>query len=184
MEVTDGTGSGYKVKVNSDNELEVRSNMVIRAEWENHNNQRAYAMYFSQAAANSGANECLGYLKNTSDEDMVIDEIAIHSVAADTIYVSKVTGTAAGGSAIVPTNMHLGSGKTAVATTMQHTAITGLTDGGRLLTFYLAANAFLTRSPKATILIEKNSAVGIFTTANQANTLKVNIHFHYEDAHE
>ena len=184
MNIEDGTGSGHKAKVNESNELEVRSNMVTRAEWENHNNQRAYAMYFSQAAANGATNECLGYLKNTSDDDMVIDEIAIHSVAADTIYVSKVTGTAAGGSAITPTNMHLGSGKTAVATTMQHTAITGLTDGGRLLNFYLAANAFLTRSPKSTICIEKNSAIGVYTTANQANTLKVNIHFHYEDAHE
>ena len=141
-------------------------------------------MYFSQAAANSGANECLGYLKNTSDDDLIVDEIAIHSVAADTICVCKVTGTAAGGSAIVPTNMHLGSGKTAVATTMQHTAITGLTDAGRLLNFYLAANTFLTRAPKATIAIEKNSAIAVYTTANQANTLKVNIHFHYEDAHE
>lgn len=184
MEITDGTGSGYKAKVNSDQELEVRATTINRAEWENHNNQRAYAVYFSQAAANSGANECLGYIKNTSDDDMVIDEIAVHSVAADTIYVSKVTGTAAGGSAITPVNMHLGSGKTAVATTMQHTAITGLTDAGRLLNLYLAANAFLIRTPKATIAIEKNSAIGVFTTANQANTLKVNIHLHYEDAHE
>ena len=184
MEINDGTGSGNKAKVNSANELEVRANTVSRAEWENHNNQRAYAMYFSQAAANSGANECLGYIKNISDDDLVIDEISIHSVAADTIYVSKVTGTAAGGSAIVPTNLNIGSGKTASVTTMQHTAITGLTDAGRLLSFYLAANGFFVRSPKATILIQKNSAIGIFTTANQANTLKVNIQFNYEDAHK
>lgn len=183
MNIEDGTGSGVRAKVNSDNELEVRATTVPRAEWENHNNQRAYAMYFSQAAANGATNECLGYIKNTSDDDLIIDEIAIHSVAADTIYVSKVTGIAAAGTAIIPTNLHVGSGATPTITTMQHTAITGLTDAGRLLNFYLAANAFVVRSPKATIAIEKNSAIAIFTTANQVNTLKVNVHFHFEDTH-
>jgi len=183
MNIEDGTGSGHRARVNDDNELEVRATTVERSEWENHNNQRAYAMYFSQAAANSATNECLGYLKNTSDDDMIITEVAIHSVAADTVYISKVTGTAGGGSSITPTNMNLGSGKTAVATTMQHTAITGLTDGGRLLSFYLAANAFVVRQPESTIVVKKNSAVGIYVSANQANTLKVNIHFYYENAH-
>jgi hypothetical protein len=183
MIIEDGTGSGHKAKVNDEYELETRAQTTGRAEWENHNHERAYAMYFSQAAANSGANECLGYIKNTADLDLVIDEISIHATAADTIYVSKVTGTAAGGSSITPTNANVGSGLTATVTTMQHTAITGLTDGGRLMNFYLAANGFVVREPKATIIIKKNSAIAIYTTTNQANTLKVNIWFHFEDIH-
>jgi len=183
MNIEDGTGSGHRARVNDDNELEVRATTVSRAEWENHNNQRAFSMFFSQAAANSAANECLGYLKNTDDGDLIINEIAIHATAADIIYVAKVTGTAAAGSSITPVNMHIGSGKTASVTTMQHTAITGLTNAGRLLSFYMAANAFIVRSPKATIVLEKNSAIGIYTTTNQANTLNVNLHFHFENAH-
>jgi hypothetical protein len=183
MQLEDGTGKGYKASVNSENELEVRAQTTIRAEWECHNNARAYAMYFSQAEANSGANECLGYIKNTSDDDLVIDEIAIHSVSADHVYISTVTGTAAGGSAITPTNANVGSGLTATCTTMQHTAITGLTAVGRLMNFYCAANAFLVRSPKATIIIKKNSAIGVYVTTQQVNTIKCNIWFHFEDAH-
>jgi hypothetical protein len=183
MNIEDGTGHGFKASVNSENELEVRAQITIRAEWENHNNARAYAMYFSQAQANSAGNECIGYIKNTADEDLVIDEIAIHSVAADHVYVSTVTGTAAGGSAITPTNANVGSGLTATCTTMQHTAITGLTAVGRLMNFYLAANAFFVREPKATIVIKKNSAIGIFVTTQQVNTVKCNIWFHFENTH-
>jgi hypothetical protein len=183
MNIEDGTGKGYKAAVNKVNELEVRAQVTIRAEWECHNNARAYAMYFSQAEANSAGNECLGYIKNTSDDDLVIDEIAIHSVAADHVYISKVTGTAAGGSAITPVNTNVGSGQTATCTTMQHTAITGLTDAGRLINFYCAANAFLVREPKSTIVIKKNSAIGVYVTTQQVNTIKCNIWFHFEDAH-
>lgn len=183
MNIEDGKGTGYKAAVNSENEIEVRAQVTGRAEWVCHNKEQAYAMYFSQAQANSGGNECLGYIKNTSDDDLVIDEISLYTTAADHIYISKVTGTAAGGSAITPVNLNIGSGKTAPCTTMQHTAITGLTDAGRLVHIYLAANGMVVREMETSILIRKNSAIALYVTTQQVNTVKANFWFHFEDAH-
>jgi hypothetical protein len=181
--IEDGKGTGYKAAVNSSNELEVRATIVGRAEWENHNKARAFVMYFSQASADAAANEIVGYIKNTSDLDMVIDRLSFHAVLADTIYVSKVTGTAAGGTAVVPTNANVGSGETATGTFSKATAHTGLTDAGRLVSVYLAAQGWQQIEPIATIVIKKNSAIGIFVTADATQTLNCTVWFHYEAAH-
>jgi hypothetical protein len=184
MIIEDGAGTGRAVEVNLSNQLEVRSVVVGRAEWECHNNARAYVMYFSQAAANAAANECLGYLKNdSSTEDLVIDEVGIHITAANTIYMSKVTGTATGGTVVVPTNFNLGSTLVAVGTFLRATAIGGLTDAGRLINTYVPANGYLVRTPICSILLVRNSAVGIYVTTQQVQTLNCSVVFHYEDKH-
>ena len=184
MQINDGKGTGYTAEVNSANQLETRSVSQNRAEWENHNHAKAFAFFFSQAAGDAAATEYLGYIKNDSDDDMVVDEISVHATAADSIYVVQVTGTAAGGTAVVPKNMNLGSGLTASCTTMKHTNITGLTQSGtRLLNFNLAAAGFIVRTPYPSILMPKNTAIAVVTSTDQAQTLSVNIMFHYETKH-
>lgn len=184
MLIDDGKGSGYKCEVNSANQLEVRAVSQNRAEWECHNNGTAYVMYFSQAAANGAANEVLGYIKNDSDDDLIIDEIGLHITAANTVYVSKVTGTAGGSpTTLTPVNMNVGSGRTATGTFYKDDSMSGLTDAGRLINCYLAANAYLVRTPISSILIQKNSAIGIFVTTQQVQTLNCSVVFHYEPSH-
>jgi hypothetical protein len=184
MLIEDGKGNGYKCEVNSANQLETRTVQQPRSEWECHNHGTAYVMYFSQAAANGGANECLGYMKNDSDDDLVIDELGIHITAANTVYVSKVTGTAGGSpTAVVPVNMNVGSGRTATGTFYKDDSMSGLTDAGRLVNCYLAANGYLVREPHSTILIQKNSAIGIFVVTQQSQTLNCSVLFHYESSH-
>jgi hypothetical protein len=184
MLIEDGNGNGFKVEVNSEHQLECRAVTQNRSEWECHNNANSYVMYFSQAAANAAANEVLGYMKNDSDDDMVVDEFGIHTTAANMIYVSKVTGTAAGSpTAVVPVNMNVGSGKTATGTFYKDDAMSGLTDGGRLVNIYLATNGYLVRTPMSTIIIKKNSAIGVFVATQAAQTVTCSILFHYEAAH-
>lgn len=184
MLIEDGKGQGYKAEVNSANQLETRTVQQPRSEWECHNHGTAYVMYFSQAAANGAANEVLGYIQNTSEDDLVIDEIGLHITAANTVYISKVTGTAGGSpTAVTPVNMNVGSGRTATGTFYKDDSMSGLTDAGRLVNCYLAANAYLVRTINSTILIQKNSAIGIFVTTQQSQTLNCSVLFHYEPAH-
>lgn len=184
MIIQDGKGTGRSAEVNLANQLETRAVVQNRSEWECHNNSAAYVMYFSQAAANGAANEVLGYIKNDSDDDLIIDEIGLHITAANIVYVSKVTGTAAGSpTTLVPTNCNLGSGKTATGTFYKDDGMTGLTDVGRLINCYLAANAYLVRTPMSSILVKKNSAIGIFVTTQQVQTLNCSVLFHFEPAH-
>jgi len=69
------------------------------------------------------------YLKNTSStRNMMIQHIEFHSVDAIRWVVHEVTGTAAAGTAIIPSNLNLASGIPAEATAMGGgAAITGLT---------------------------------------------------------
>ena len=186
MEIKDGKGRGYQSGVNADQQLVVKGIESDDSHFANHQKSDAYAMYFSQAAANGAANEVLAYILNSDDKDMVIDELDLVITVANTVYLSKVTGTAGGTpTAVAPTNLNLGSGKTATGTFYKDDSMSGLTDAGRLLNLYLAANVgkeFTTG--KAKIILPKNSAVALFVTTQQVQTLSGVIRFHYEEQAE
>jgi hypothetical protein len=183
--IRDGKGRGYQAAVNSLQQLMVKAIRSAMAFFVNQVNAEAFAMYFSQAAANAAANECLAYIKNTSPtKDLIIDELDLDITAANTVYISKVTGTPGGTpTAVTPTNLNLGSAKAAEGEFYKDDAMSGLTDVGRLKNIYLEANTGreLTTG-EAKIVLPKDQAVAIFVTTQQAQTLNGVIRFHYESS--
>ena len=85
------------------------------------------------------------YCKNTSTNGLtlVIDSAGLNSVEASRIKLWYVTGTAASGTLITPTNLNSASGNQAPATVMEGntaaTGITGLTTTGLIDFAYIAA---------------------------------------------
>ncbi len=187
MSILDGKGRGYRAAVNKIQQLITRAINATMAFFVNLKDCEAFAMYFSQAAANAAANECLAYILNThTSKALVIDELDLDITAANTVYLSKVTGTPGGGpAAVTPTNLNLGSTKTAQATCYKDDAMSGLTDAGRLKNIYLAANTGreLTTGD-AKLVLPINTAVAIFVTTQQAQTLNGVIRFHFEDSED
>ena len=87
----------------------------------------------------------VAYLKNesTTGKTLVISGIGVNSVENSRIKLWYVTGTAAGGTSITPTNMNKASGNAATATAMEGasaaTGITGLTTDSLIDFLYIQA---------------------------------------------
>jgi len=125
----DKTGSDERAK-GSDN----RGNVSSRSDSRSYYNSRDQGLTFSvvfdfQSAA---AGEYGAYWKNDStSKELVIDSIGVNSVEATRIKLWRVTGTAAGGTTVTPTNLNFTKSHLAEATAMEGasaaTGITGLT---------------------------------------------------------
>lgn len=69
--------------------------------------QEGYVAHVSKTP--TGADDEFFYLKNASATPIIIDRIVLTDAAAETIYLAYCTGTAAGGTTLVPVNLYAGS---------------------------------------------------------------------------
>ena len=117
----------------------------------------------------SGAGVFVMYMLNTSTRDVIISRISLDAATSETITLSRVTGTAAGGTAITATNRSLGSAFTQPVTLQGATSITGLTLAGNLeaLEGTTQQNLELDKRP---IIVSPNAAVAIAVTTGSIAT--------------
>jgi len=129
MFIEDGTGKGYKAKVNKENLLLAE---VVQLPLEHHINEEygeAYSLVVSKTPAATGDN-CFCYIKNTSDYDLAITTAKLYAATDESIQVKLGdSGTPVGGTTTTPVNRNAGSGHTADATCETGTDITGLSGG-------------------------------------------------------
>ena len=116
----------------SDGRANTSSRSDSRGYYNSRDEGRSFSVAFDHQTAAAG--EYSIYWKNTStNRDLVISAIGVNSVNASRIKLWFVTGTAAGGDAITPTNSNKISSNAAEATAREANAgdaITGLaTDG-------------------------------------------------------
>lgn len=114
----------------SDGRLNVSSRADNRAYYNSRDKGQCYSMPYEFNTSDS--TEYAAYLKNTStDKTMVISSIGVNSEVATRWKLNFVTGTAAAGDTVTPTNLNNSSPHDAVATAMEGasagTGITGLT---------------------------------------------------------
>jgi hypothetical protein len=154
----------------------------------NHNLGNAYNALF--AVNPDGADDCIFYLKNQDNIDLVVEGLWIMSSAAEEIYL-KIgdTGTAVktNGADITPVNLNAGSGKTADVLCYSNTAdgavdITGLSGGSTFEKIWLTASADTQLfNFEQDIIIPKNQTFTIYCVGGDTllrGTVIFNFHTH------
>jgi hypothetical protein len=137
---SDQTGSLERMQ-GSDGRANVSSRSDSRAYYNSRDSGQTYSIAFDFQSAEAG--EFGAYLKNTSTTGkiFVVDSIGINSFEASRIKLWFVTGVAAGGTSIIPTNLNKTSGNAATAIAMEGgsaaAGITGLSEDGLIDIAYI-----------------------------------------------
>lgn len=132
MRLEDGKGKNGDMSVSVAQRGNVSSKNAERSYYVSRDDGLAFNAVFD--SINAAAGDYTLYLKNDSTtRNMFIDTIEFHSVEAVKWKIWHVTGTAAAGEPVTPTNLNLASGKIAETTAMAgNTPITGLTNVSQL----------------------------------------------------
>lgn len=126
VRIIDGTGTRYAAGVNSEARLRVASVNKAYAENVNQQFQKAYTLMYSQTPS---AGKYFLYIKNLSDENVVLAGIAISCGTNERVEIVKdLVGTPVG-TVAVPVNRYVGSGNTAEGTFVVGNDITGISGG-------------------------------------------------------
>ena len=185
-----GEGSGYSAGVDEENRLKT---LAITRSMEHHCNQEhgdAYSIPFSQSP--TAADDCIFYMKNTSDTDMVIEGITLGATdtgVADTIYFKLGdSGTRSGETDLTPVNLNTGSGKSADGDFEQGAdltagTLTGGTEFERLTVGNGATADLISRNfnfPQD-VIIPKNGVFTIYIGGSAGGTFYITVNMHYHD---
>ena len=134
---------GDERALGSDGRLNVSSRTDSRGYYNSRDEGQSYSLPFDFQSASAG--EFAVYWKNTSTtKAIVIRSIGVNAVQNARIKLHYVTGTAAAGGLIAPTNLNKSSPNFASSITMEGasagTGITGLTSDGVIDFVYVNAN--------------------------------------------
>lgn len=128
----------------SDGRLNVSSRVDERAYYNSRDQAQCYTVAFDFQDATVGEFGTYWKNTNTNGKTLVISSIGINSVEASRIKLWFVSGTAAGGTTLVPTNCNRSSSNDATSIAMEAgsaaTGITGLT-GEALIDFLYCSAA-------------------------------------------
>ena len=168
MIIEGGTGNGFAAKVDSNNRLHVDAVSKSTEHYANHNKGVAYNAIF--AVNPDGAGDCIFYLKNQDDKDLVIEGVWWQTSAAEEVYYKlNDIGTAVktNGADITPANLNAGSGGVADVLCYSNVAdgavdITGLSAGITIQTLYLTSATSGYFNAEQDIIVPKNKTFSIY----------------------
>jgi hypothetical protein len=179
--IEDGVGRGYEASVSDVNRLNVSSKSQNRIFYISRDSGEAFNLVSTDSGATAG--EYILYLQNTSTtKNMYVDRIEYHSANAALWKLWTVTGTAAGSSALTPTNLNRTSSKVAEATARGDGAITGLTAGAQLATHRNAADGEGQMEFQGALILGPNDAIAVEYDTGTTGAAEVDIFFWYESA--
>jgi len=156
--IEDGTGTGRKAKVTLDNLLATQAE--TRSSLETLNEEGNVWSIPMDAVAPSGATKFL-YILNNGTTPLGVALIRISSSVAGLFRFLKVTGTAAGGTAVVPTPTNTASVVPLPGGVQVGANITGLTDAGLLANVYCAVNVVQVIELVARWYVGPNTAIAV-----------------------
>ena len=162
LSIVDGTGTSNEAKVNSENKLECLCVEEVLFFHINHTHGEVYRMLFDKDP--DGNDDCIVYIKNSDDKDLIINGamIAVSGACEITLKLG-VTGTPIGGSDVIPANMNAGSGNIATGTFQHGVDITGLSGGTNIEVVKIIAAAGSTEfKPDSNIILPKNSTFAAY----------------------
>ena len=181
MQIEDGAGTGFKALVNTTNQLAVTAISSSVEHHVNHHDGQAYSALFAQAA--TAADDCVFYLENTSEIDMVLEGINISvSGTTDVYFQAGNEGTRPTATDVTPANLNLGSGRTATGVFEVGADLQG---GGTLATSteierykFIGATATDHFNFPQDLIVPKGSTFTIWMSV-QSITLTTTLYFNY-----
>lgn len=191
MLIEDGKGTGYKAEVDAQNRLRTSAKTITDEHSANHDDGLAFQVVFSQSP--TAADDCISYILNSDDKDMIIEGIrigVINATADDSIYFKLGdSGTRGSATAVTPVNVNAGSGNTATGT-FEHGA--DLETGGATLAggtefdrIVLAGVTDLTSTFvnfDMDVVLPKNTALTMWIGGSATGTYYITVPFYYSTA--
>lgn len=181
MIIEDGIGKGFKAKVNEENCLCAEA---VNVPFEFHINQdhgEFYSIVLDQAP--TAGDDCILYVKNNNDKDMLISSIAIFASGAVEVYMKlQDSGTRNAVAALTPVNRNAGSGNAADCTCEQGADLDGgaATLGGGTEVERIAVEAnkqTLKVDWCSAIIIPKNQTMTLWASAIVTVNATIGIYF-------
>jgi len=169
LQIEDGTGSGRSATVDVENRFHVDAISASPEHHTNHKHGKAFSINFE--ATPTGTGDCFFYMKNTSEEDIIIEGFGLYMVANDYVDIKlNDYGTPISGNDITPANCNGGSGNIASGTFQNGNDITGLSGGTTVYRYYHASsNGTTYHNFEMDIIVPKNGTftfyIGTGTTA-------------------
>ena len=181
IRIGDGKGKNGDMSVSSVQRGNVSAKTAPRRFYASRDFGLAFnSVYDNQTVA---AGEYSAYLKNTSTtRNLFVGDIEFHSVEAVKWKVWEVSGTAAAGEVVTPSNFNLASGIPAEATSMAgDTAITGLTTIKQLGSHRSEALGDSRMSFDGALILGPGKAIAIEYDTGTTGICSHDISFWYED---
>jgi len=186
MFIEDGKGSGRLASVGAENRVNVNAVTSTIEHHINHDEGTAYSLTVSQS--NTAAGDCILYMLNSEELDMVIEGFTIgviNCTADDSIYF-KIgdTGTRNSGVDVTPVNLNGGSGKSVVGTFEQGADLDGgaatLAGGSEFERFVMAGVTDLVSKDfnfPQDLILPKNRSLTAWVDGSGTGTWYLTIHF-------
>ena len=174
MMIEDGTGSGKKVKVTDENCMCCKAVTFPFQQHVNEDLEEAYSIVVSKTP--TGAGDCFLYLKNTSNDPLMLCKAKVYAASDEFIQV-KVgdEGTPSGGTSNTPINRNFGSGHTADCTCEDGVNITGLSGGAIVEDAFFDGGVSMNQIEWQSMLILPKNSVATFYAVNGGIALKMTL---------
>lgn len=166
-QLLDGTGSNYRARVTSGNQLSVLAATVPVQHHNAHIHKKAFSLVAQQTP--TGANDAFVYIQNDDTDDLNIWNVCLRCAAAETIEIWSVTGTAVG-TAYTPVNVVVGSGVQPQVTCKVGNDITGLTQSKLLKRYYLEAGKQAHIDINTALILPESHAIAVYAVTGTALT--------------
>ncbi len=178
--IDDGKGRGRVASVSEDHRLNSSAKTNPRIYYVSRDNGLAFIL--TSVDADAVAGDYILYLKNTSaTRNIYIKRVAFGAVNAAMWKSWVVTGTAAGSSALSPTNINLTSGRTADATCRGNGAVSGLTATSLLDVHRTVAAEHDHSQWEDALILGTGDAIAIEYDTGTTGLAECSIEFHFEE---
>ena len=180
MDVNIRNGNDGKIaSVSSTNRLNVSAKTNPRIFYTSRDNGLAFNAIATSATNSAG--EFVMTMKNTSTtRNLFMKHIEFHSTNDVVWQIFEVTGTGVG-TAIVPSNLNLGSGLSAEVDCVGSGAVTGLTEVKQIGTHRSQAGGDSEMNYENALILTPNSQIAIKYLSGTAGANEIDMFFHYED---
>jgi len=180
----EGHSKGLTAGVNDEGRLE---SDCVTTSFEQHTNiheSKSYYMGFEQSP--TANDDCIGFIKNGSADDIIVSAILIQVSAACDVYIKLGdSGTRNAATDVTPVNGNAGSGNTASGDFEKGADLDGgaatMAGGSTVAIFrFVAATNSAVYTPPSSWILPKNTAMSIWCSSSAATVL-ANVLFFYHD---
>ena len=158
MQITDGNGTNYGAKVDTEHRL--RTYGVIETDFL-HTNEAGNAYIWDFPGYDYDAADTVMFIRNDGDDSLHIHHIYLYCDTASKVQFHFPANPTVAGTLVTGVNPNRGSGKVADATAYQDE--TGNTQGTVFASEYIAANGVITtfKEEGFEIILSKNACLGV-----------------------